>query len=166
MSQPNGLLPIARQMHAALVVEIGHEIEIERLVGDGRYARDVLLVCEACHDPMLKRLAGEFRALVAAANSADARPLPIAVPASMLERAMAAAPDNAANGGPDSRPDSGPGTRPVAGPQSRPGNGPDMAPARPAPPAPAALQRAAAPAADAARPASWLHRLALGWRRR
>ena len=97
MSLPPGLLPVARQLHAALLVEIGHEIEIERLVSDGRYARDVLLVCDACPSTGLPLLATQFRALVAPAEAAEAAleakdaAIVMNMPDSMARRAMAAA---------------------------------------------------------------------------
>ena len=64
MSLPPGLLPLAHQLHASLLREIGHEIQIERLVSDGRYARDVLLVCDACPGTDLVGLAAQCRALL------------------------------------------------------------------------------------------------------
>ena len=95
MSLPPGLLLIARQLHAALLLEIGHEIEIERLVSDGRYARDVLLVCDACAATTLPLLATQFRAMVAPVEAAEAEAMDTDIvmnmPDSMARRAMAAA---------------------------------------------------------------------------
>ena len=92
MSLPPGLLPIARQLHAALLAEIDHEIEIERLVSDGRYARDVLLVCDACPATGLPLLARQFRALVAPLDAAaDSEPPAMDMPDSMARRAVQAA---------------------------------------------------------------------------
>ena len=64
MFLPPGLLPVAHQLHASLLREIDHEIEIERLVGDARYGRDVLLVCDACPGTDLPGLAAQWRALL------------------------------------------------------------------------------------------------------
>ena len=55
-------LLIARQMQAVLQVELEHVIEIERLLGDAHYARDVLLVCDALRCEDLAALAAQFRA--------------------------------------------------------------------------------------------------------
>jgi hypothetical protein len=52
---------IARRIHQLLLREIGHEIQIERLLAEPRYARDVLLVCDACPGGELVPLAGLFR---------------------------------------------------------------------------------------------------------
>ena len=93
MTLPPGLLPIARQLHAVLLLEVEHEIEIERLVSDGRYARDVLLVCDACPTTVLPLLAAQFRALVApteAVGSMESAPA-MNMPDSMARRAMEAA---------------------------------------------------------------------------
>ncbi len=56
-------LQIAQRVHQALLREIGHGIEIERLLGDERYGRDVLLVCDACPGNDLQALALLFRSL-------------------------------------------------------------------------------------------------------
>ena len=158
MSLPPGLLSIARQLHGALSDEIGHEIEIERLVSDGRYARDVLLVCEACDNPSLHRLADEFRALVAppARLAADEPAVSlVSVPGSMLERAMLAATTAVDSAGLASP---APGAAAAAGP-----TGPAAPPAwladRPS-------DRPSGRHAATARPANWLQRLTAGWRRR
>ena len=94
MTLPSGLLPIARRLHAVLLLEIEHEIEIERLISDERYARDVLLVCDACPQTVLPQLATRFRALSAppetAAAAVAAAPV-MDLPDSMARRAMAAA---------------------------------------------------------------------------
>ncbi len=66
MSLPPGLLPIAHQLHTSLLREIDHEIEIERMVGDPRYGRDVLLVCDACPGTNLPSLAAQWRGLMLA----------------------------------------------------------------------------------------------------
>ena len=96
MTLPPSLLPIARRLHAVLLLEIEHEIEIERMVSDERYARDVLLVCDACPQTVLPQLATRFRALSAppeaAAAAVAAAPAPVVdLPDSMARRAMAVA---------------------------------------------------------------------------
>ena len=131
MSLPPGLLPIARQLHAVLQLELAHEIEIERLVSDSRYARDVLLVCDACPQTVLPKLAMQFRALLGPAEAmADEAPV-MDMPDSMAQRAMEAA------WAPDSRP------VPAADAGHPPPSPPDAAqrPTQPKPPASAWLQR-------------------------
>ena len=131
MSLPPGLLPIARQLHAVLLLEIEHEIEIERLVSDERYARDVLLVCDASPQTVLPQLATQFRAMLAQDGAAVDEAPEMDMPESMAQRAIEAA------WAPDSRPvpaaDMG---HPAPVP-------PDAAqwPAPPKPPASAWLQR-------------------------
>ncbi|MEK8053544.1 hypothetical protein AACH10_25025 [Ideonella sp. DXS22W] len=65
MSSPLSRLQIAQRIHDLLLGEIGHGIQIERLLGDARYARDVLLVCDACVGSELMALAALFRDLTA-----------------------------------------------------------------------------------------------------
>ena len=67
-------LQIATRMHELLLREIGHGIEVERLLTRDRYARDVLLVCDACKGSELPGLACEFRLLTPGA----VRPPPVA----------------------------------------------------------------------------------------
>jgi hypothetical protein len=52
---------LAQRIHKLLVKEIEHAIEVERLLADPRYARDVLLVCEAVPGVELGALAALFR---------------------------------------------------------------------------------------------------------
>jgi len=52
---------IAQLIHRILLREIGHDIEIDRLLNDERYARDVLFVCDACPGGELIPLAALFR---------------------------------------------------------------------------------------------------------
>ena len=55
-------LQLAQHIHQLLLREIDHAIEVERLLADPRYARDVLLVCEAVPGGELQPLASLFRA--------------------------------------------------------------------------------------------------------
>jgi hypothetical protein len=54
-------LQLAQRIHQLLLREIDHAIEVERLLADPRYARDVLLVCEAVPGGELQPLASLFR---------------------------------------------------------------------------------------------------------
>lgn len=56
-------LQIATRMHELLLAEIGCGIEVERLLTRDRYARDVLLVCDACAGTELPQLSAQFRRL-------------------------------------------------------------------------------------------------------
>jgi hypothetical protein len=55
-------LQIAQRLFQLLLLELDHSIELERLLGDPRYARDVLLVCDACTGSELQAQAAMFRA--------------------------------------------------------------------------------------------------------
>jgi len=79
-------LQIAQQLHALLQRELGHAIEIERLLGEPRYARDVLLVCDALPNTELRALAALFRGELPPAVASA----PTAVP-SVAQPATAAA---------------------------------------------------------------------------
>ena len=58
----NRRLQLATRIHYALLREIGIGIDVGRLLKQPLYARDVLLVCEACGDNHdLRRLATAFR---------------------------------------------------------------------------------------------------------
>ena len=85
-------LQIAERIHALLLREIDFAIDIQRLLGDARYARDVLLVCDAVPGGELVPLAALLReatrpgaAPAAAAPrsrpAGPARPSPAAAPA-------------------------------------------------------------------------------------
>ena len=54
-------LQLAQHIHILLLREIDHAIEVERLLADPRYARDVLLVCDAVPGGELQPLARLFR---------------------------------------------------------------------------------------------------------
>ena len=54
-------LQLAQRIHQILLREIDHAIEVERLLADPRYARDVLLVCEAVPGGELQPLVRLFR---------------------------------------------------------------------------------------------------------
>ena len=56
-----GCLKIADRMDVLLQAELGLGIDLQRMVGDTLYARDVLLVCEAYHGHELAELARQFR---------------------------------------------------------------------------------------------------------
>ena len=49
-------------MHALLMHEFGQGVDIQRLLKEPLYARDVLLVCDALRDSDLSVLAQQFRA--------------------------------------------------------------------------------------------------------
>ena len=63
-------LQIAQRIHQVLVREIDHAIEVERLLTDAHYARDVLLVCDALAGSEAPPLANQFRLM----------PLPLPMP--------------------------------------------------------------------------------------
>ncbi|HEY6133450.1 MAG TPA: hypothetical protein VIW70_05695 [Rubrivivax sp.] len=54
-------LQLANRMHLQLLRHLGHGVDIERLLRDSRYARDVLLVCDAMPEHGLRELAARFR---------------------------------------------------------------------------------------------------------
>ena len=54
-------LQLAQRIHQLLLREIDHAIEVERLLADPRYARDVLLVCDAVPGGELQPLVSLFR---------------------------------------------------------------------------------------------------------
>ena len=57
----NRRLQLATRIHYALLREIGQGIDVGRLLKHPLYARDVLLVCDACTGHDLRRLATAFR---------------------------------------------------------------------------------------------------------
>ena len=68
----NRRLQLATRIHYALLRELGHGIEIGRLLKQPLYARDVLLVCDACSGNDLPRLARAFRGAMQEAMEAGA----------------------------------------------------------------------------------------------
>ena len=60
-SSTNRRLQLATRIHYALLREIGQGIDVGRLLKHSLYARDVLLVCDACTGHDLRRLATAFR---------------------------------------------------------------------------------------------------------
>jgi hypothetical protein len=64
------LLEIAARINQVLVQEIGQGIQPARLIREPRYARDVLLVCDACGGTELPLLAREFRRLLSTTGAA------------------------------------------------------------------------------------------------
>ena len=64
MSTPMTRLQIAQRIHQLMLREIGHAIEIERLLAEPHYARDVLLVCDAVPGAELTPLVALFRQAV------------------------------------------------------------------------------------------------------
>lgn len=57
----NRRLQIATRIHYALLRELRQGIDVGRLLKQALYARDVLLVCDACDRNDLPRLAKAFR---------------------------------------------------------------------------------------------------------
>lgn len=54
-------MQLAQRIHQVLVREIDHAIEVERLLTDAHYARDVLLVCDALAGSEAPPLATQLR---------------------------------------------------------------------------------------------------------
>ncbi|MBI3369242.1 MAG: hypothetical protein HY021_12610 [Burkholderiales bacterium] len=69
-------LRIANRIHLFLIRELGHGIDVEQMLNRPVYARDVLLVCEACQDVELTQLARQFRS-VAPSSPGDVRLSPM-----------------------------------------------------------------------------------------
>lgn len=67
-------LQIAQRIHQLMLREIGHAIEIERLLTEPHYARDVLLVCDAVPGAELVPLAALFRLAQLAPAGASSAP--------------------------------------------------------------------------------------------
>jgi hypothetical protein len=62
-------LQIATKIHFFLLREMGQGIDVEQMLNQPRYARDVLLVCDACRGTELARLAEQYRAAIAELQS-------------------------------------------------------------------------------------------------
>ena len=77
-------LKIADRMHALLLREIGQGLDARRLLAEPRYARDVLLVCEALRTTDGPLLAHHYRRAAARAEE------PAAMAASSASAAQAA----------------------------------------------------------------------------
>ena len=54
-------LQIATKIHFFLMRELGKGIDVEKMLQQPRYARDVLLVCDACRGTELADLASTYR---------------------------------------------------------------------------------------------------------
>lgn len=61
MSHSPSPLQIATKIHFFLMRELGQGIDVERMLKQPRYARDVLLVCDACAGTELAQLAAQYR---------------------------------------------------------------------------------------------------------
>jgi hypothetical protein len=68
----NRRLQLATRIHYALLRELGHGIDVGRLLKHPLYARDVLLVCDTCTGNDLQRLAKAFRGAMQEAVAAGA----------------------------------------------------------------------------------------------
>jgi hypothetical protein len=68
---------LAYRMHFALRRWLGCAVDVQRMVGDPRYARDVLLVCDASKDAELIELARRFRRAARAAEAAPVGSAPV-----------------------------------------------------------------------------------------
>jgi hypothetical protein len=68
---PDPRLALAHRIHVALMRELGQGIDVAQMLDDARYARDVLLVCQAYPRTELTRLGSAFTKL----------PRPVAGPA-------------------------------------------------------------------------------------
>lgn len=64
-------LKIADRIHHLLVREIGQGLERQRMVREPRYARDVLLVCDALRHTDAPYLARHFRRAAASPDEAE-----------------------------------------------------------------------------------------------
>ncbi|MFN0185700.1 MAG: hypothetical protein ACKVQR_17960 [Aquabacterium sp.] len=66
-------LQLATKIHFYLLRELGHGIDVEQMLHSDLYARDVLLVCEACRGTGLADLAGQFRRAMPQPAAASAK---------------------------------------------------------------------------------------------
>ena len=67
-------LRIADRIDALLLVELGRGIDLQRMLAEPLYARDVLLVCQAHKGHELAALAGDFRTALDAPEDEAAPP--------------------------------------------------------------------------------------------
>ncbi len=63
MQTPLSRLQVATKIHFYLLRELGQGIDVEQMLRQDLYARDVLLVCAACESPELTKLADQFKRL-------------------------------------------------------------------------------------------------------
>jgi hypothetical protein len=80
---PSARQTIAERMRLLLMQQVGHAIDVARVQTDARYARDVLLVCDAHPGSELAELARQFRGL-----GVSARPRPSQAGPPQLARAL------------------------------------------------------------------------------
>lgn len=66
MNHPPTREELAQLIHQELLRELGHEVSVTRLLDEARYARDVLLVCDAMQHGELPLVATLFRQATAA----------------------------------------------------------------------------------------------------
>jgi hypothetical protein len=64
---PRRRLQLANRIHLGLMRELGQGIDLKQMLHSTRYARDVLLVCQAYPDTELPPLAEQFREATAEA---------------------------------------------------------------------------------------------------
>lgn len=67
-------LQIAAKIHFFLMRELGQGIDMKQMLERRAYARDVLLVCDACRGTELAELARQFRAATADTPALQAAP--------------------------------------------------------------------------------------------
>ncbi|NRF66014.1 hypothetical protein HLB44_03325 [Aquincola sp. S2] len=72
MSHSPSPLQIATKIHFYLMRELGRGIDVEQMLQHPRYARDVLLVCDACAGTELADLASQYRRVRALYDSLEA----------------------------------------------------------------------------------------------
>jgi hypothetical protein len=87
--QPHSRLQIATRIHLLLLREVGQGVVVEQLLARERYARDVLMVCDALRGSELAQLAADFRQATAlgsaAARTQPAAAAPAAAPGHVLQ---------------------------------------------------------------------------------
>jgi hypothetical protein len=83
-------IKLAERISVLLLAELRHGIEPRRMVAEPLYARDVLLVCDACLGTELPALAQQFRAATAEPSEVPADRAPQAAPRPLAARPTAA----------------------------------------------------------------------------